>query len=80
MAPATAASLVDWNQIQREASAMNMSVSDYLAMKWRSPAAMARGGVASLEQMHAKYGPLVSVYNPEEINDIADQILEGAYV
>lgn len=83
MAPATAASLIDWNQIQREASAMNMSVSDYLAMKWRSPAAMARGGMASLQQMHAKYaegGPVVSVYDPDEINDLANQILEGAYV
>ena len=83
MAPATAAPLVDWNQIQREASAMNMSVSDYLAMKWRSPAAMARGGVASLEQMHAKYAEggdvrapagEVAEYNPEEIDRIARQI------
>jgi hypothetical protein len=83
MAPATAASLVDWNQIQREASAMNMSVSDYLAMKWRSPAAMARGGVASLQQMHAKYAEggdvrapagEVAEYNPEEIDRIARQI------
>ena len=52
-------------------------------MKWRRPAAMARGGVASLQQMHAKYaegGPVVSVYDPDEINDIANQILEGAYV
>jgi hypothetical protein len=83
MTPATAASLVDWNQIQREASALNMSVSDYLAMKWRSPAMMARGGMASLEQMHAKYaegGPVVSVYDQDEINDLANQILEGAYV
>lgn len=83
MAPAAAAPVVDWNQIQREASAMNMSVSDYLAMKWRSPATMARGGMASLEQMHAKYaegGPVVSVYDPDEINDLANQILEGAYV
>ena len=83
MAPATAASLVDWNQIQREASALNMSVSDYLAMKWRSPAAMARGGVASLEKMHAKYAEggdvrapagEVAEYNPEEIDRIARQI------
>ena len=83
MAPATAAPLVDWNQIQREANAMNMSVSDYLAMKWRSPATMARGGEVSLEQMLAKYadgGPVASVYNPDEINDLANQILEGAYV
>ena len=83
MAPATAASLVDWNQIQREASALNMSVSDYLAMKWRSPATMARGGMASLQQMHAKYAEggdvrapagEVAEYNPEEIDRIARQI------
>lgn len=83
MAPATAAPLVDWNQIQREASAMNMSVSDYLAMKWRSPATMARGGMASLEDMEAKYADggdvrapagEVAEYNPEEIDRIARQI------
>ena len=83
MAPATAASLVDWNQIQREASAMNMSVSDYLSLKWRSPVTMARGGMASLEQMHAKYAEggdvrapagEVAEYNPEEIDRIARQI------
>ena len=83
MAPATAAPLVDWNQIQREANALNMSVSDYLALKWRSPAAMARGGEVSLQQMLAKYadgGPVASVYDPDEINDLANQILEGADV
>ena len=62
---------------------MNMSVSDYLSLKWRSPVTMARGGMASLEQMHAKYAEggdvrapagEVSEYDPEEIDRIARQI------
>ena len=29
---------------------------------------------------YAEGGPVVSVYDPDEINDLANQILEGAYV
>lgn len=82
-APTPAAPVVDWNQIQREANAMNMSVSDYLALKWRSPVAMARGGEVSLEEMEAKYAEggevyppqgEVAYYDPDEIDRIARQI------
>ena len=39
----------------------------------------AHGGLAKLHQKYAG-GGAVSVYDPDEINDLANQILEGAYV
>ena len=75
-----ASAMTDWSQLQSEANARNMSLSDYLTQKWSNPVGMAQGGLATLHQKYEKGGEVfppageVAEYDPDEIDQIARQI------
>jgi hypothetical protein len=71
----------DWNEIQRQASLLGMSVDEYMASRWKNlplGMPMKKGGLADL---HAKYsgGGSVSAYDPRAVDQLAQQI-EAEYV
>jgi hypothetical protein len=85
-APSTASSAPtawDWNEIQRQATLLGMSVDEYMASRWKNlplGMPMKKGGLADLHAKYADGGEVednggVERYDPREIDALASEFM-----